>query len=319
LKGYKFSLKDVTASDRFSNSSVLFYLIIMGIYSLWVFFLLDGFRPDHYLLIIGVTTIYFFNKTSRKLVLGLGFLIIMWFLYDSLRLFPNYEFNTIHIGELYQLEKALFGIQTLDKVVTANEFFDIHNHPFFDIYTAIIYISYVPAPIILGSYLFFSKRRITMVHFFFTFLLVCLTGWTFHYIYPAAPPWYVEMYGVDSAFQKVPGNPARLINFDKYFGVNIFSTQYSLNGNVYAAVPSLHCAYPIIQLYFVIKNKLKWGILFYIIFMLSTWFSAVYTNHHYIIDVLCGIGTALLAITIYNLLLKTKFKTFLDNYGKWIS
>jgi hypothetical protein len=291
----------------------------MGIYSLWVFFGLGGFRPDHRLLIIGATIFYFFNRTSRKLILGFGFLIIMWFLYDSLRLFPNYEYNTLHIGDLYLLEKDLFGVQTIDKVITANEYFDIHNNTFFDIYTAIIYIGYMPVPIVFGGYLFFSKRRITMVHFFFTFLLLCLTGWTFQYIYPAAAPWYVELYGIDSAFQKVPGNPGRLINFDKYFGVNIFSMQYSLNGNVYASVPSLHCAYPIIQLFFAVKYKLKWWTLFYIIFMISTWFSAVYTNHHYIIDVLCGIATALLAVTLYSLLLKTKFKTFLDNYGKRLS
>jgi hypothetical protein len=31
------------------------------------------------------------------------------------------------------------------------------------------------------------------------------------------------MYGTEGAFQEVPGNAGRLINFDKYFGVNVFS------------------------------------------------------------------------------------------------
>lgn len=286
---------------------------------LWVAFGLGGFRTDHILLLVASTLLYFIHEDGRKLVQAFALLIVYWIVFDSIRLFPNYEYNAIHIGDLYRNELNWFGIQTAEGLITANEFFGKHNHTFLDIYSAIIYISWIPVPLAFGLYLFITKKRVTLVHFWFAFLLVSILGLIIQYAYPAAPPWYVEMYGPDGVFQKVPGNPGRLINFDRFFGVNLFSGMYNLNANVYAAVPSLHCAFPIIQLFFAIKYKFKgWGIVFTIL-MLSTWFSAVYTNHHYIIDVLCGIGTALLAISIYNLLLKTKFKTFLDSYGKKVS
>jgi len=169
--------------------------------------------------------------------------------------------------------------------------------------------------IIFGIYLFFSKQRVALVHFWFAFFIVSMLGLAFQYLYPAAAPWYVELYGVDSAFQKVPGNPGRLINFDHFFGVDTFSNMYSLNANVYAAVPSKHCAFPIISLFFAIRYRLKWWIIGFTVLMISTWFSAVYSNHHYIIDVLSGITAALLALVVYQLLLKTRVKAFLDNYG----
>jgi len=50
------------------------------------------------------------------------------------------------------------------------------------------------------------------------------------------------------------------------------------------------------------------------IVMVGIWFAAVYTSHHYILDVLAGIAAAILAIVIYQKwLLKTvTFNNFLQ-------
>ena len=304
------------SSSRFSFSSVIPYLLIVILYFLWVRYGINDLRRDHFILIFGVSFVYFIHETGRKLVFGYAFLILYWIIFDSVRIFPNYEYAAVHIGDLYQNELAWFGIQTKEGLITANEYFGKHNSIFLDIYSAVIYICWIPVPFIFGMYLFFSKKRPALVHYLFTFLLVSMLGLTFQYLYPAAAPWYVELYGIESGFQKVPGNPGRLVNFDHFFGVDVFSNMYSLNANVYAAVPSKHCAFPVISLFFALKYRLKVWSIFFTILMLSTWFSAVYTNHHYIIDVISGIATALLGLAIYSLLLKTKFKTFLIQYGK---
>jgi len=253
------------------------------------------------------------------MVLGFLFLILYWMIFDSVRAFPNYEYFPIHISDLYQAELKWFGISTKEGLITANEYFGLHNNTFLDIYSAFIYICWIPIPFIFGMYLFWSDKRTVMVHFWFTFLVVSILGLIFQYLYPAAAPWYVELYGIDEGFQKVPGNPGRLIKFDEFFGLNVFSNMYSLNANVYAAVPSKHCAFPVVSLFFALKSKSKIWTSLFIILTLSTWFSAVYTNHHYIIDVLCGIFTAVLAIGVYLLLMKTRMKGFLNDYGQKIS
>ncbi|CAF1524714.1 unnamed protein product [Adineta steineri] len=63
---------------------------------------------------------------------------------------------------------------------------------------------------------------------------------------------------------------------------------YSKNANVFAAIPSLHAAYPTItDLFF---------------FTFGVWFSAVYSGHHYVIDVLAGGTCAVTAYTLYRLI-----------------
>lgn len=248
------------------------------------------------------------------MVFGFLFLILYWIIFDSVRAFPNYEYMPIHIGDLYQAELDWFGINTAEGRITANEYFGKHNSTFLDIYSAIIYICWIPIPFAFGVYLFFAKKRKELVHYLFAFLMVSVMGLIFQYLYPAAAPWYVELHGIEEGFKKVAGNPGRLVKFDEYFGVNVFSNMYSLNANVYAAVPSKHCAFPIISLFFAYKFKLRFWTIVFTVLMLSTWFSAVYTNHHYIIDVICGILTALLTLGIYLLLMQTGVKNWINSY-----
>src|SRR5690606_16531966 len=91
--------------------------------------------------------------------------------------------------------------------------------------------------------------------FLMTFLLVNLIGFVGYYIYPAAPPWYIQYYGTEF-IKDTLSNPAQLINFDHFFGLPIFQTVYSKGSNVFAAMPSLHSAYSLIVLYYGLKNKL---------------------------------------------------------------
>ena len=46
-------------------------------------------------------------------------------------------------------------------------------------------------------------QELPYLHFALVFLLINLVGFTFYYIHPAAPPWYVALHG----FEAVPGTP----------------------------------------------------------------------------------------------------------------
>jgi membrane-associated phospholipid phosphatase len=73
---------------------------------------------------------------------------------------------------------------------------------------------------------------------------------------------------------------------------------YAKSSNVFAAMPSMHAAFMLLVLFYGIKYKLKyWNILFAII-LVGIWFSAVYTSHHYILDVIAGILSGFIAIGI---------------------
>jgi membrane-associated phospholipid phosphatase len=96
----------------------------------------------------------------------------------------------------------------------------------------------------------------------------------------------------------------------------IFKSIYAKGSNVFAAMPSLHSAYPVIVLYYGFKNRLGLVNIFFAIVVLGIWFTAVYAGHHYILDVLAGITCAILGISLFNLL-ATRSKTviaWLDKY-----
>ena len=153
-----------------------------------------------------------------------------------------------------------------------------------------------------------------MARFTASFLLINIIGLIIYYIYPAAPPWYVEQHGFDF-ISGTPGSAARLLAFDDFFNIDIFKSMYEKNGNVFAAIPSLHSAFPVLLLYYGLVKRMYFISLLFLIVLLGIWFAAVYTNHHYIIDVLLGGLTAIVSILLLEkVLIKTRVKEWLEKY-----
>ncbi|MEI7673826.1 MAG: phosphatase PAP2 family protein, partial [Deltaproteobacteria bacterium] len=134
------------------------------------------------------------------------------------------------------------------------------------------------------------------------FLMVNLIGFTVYYLHPAAPPWYVAKYGFEIRFD-IPGNAAGLARVDTWLGVNLFTSIYSRVSNVFAPLPSLHCAYPFVVLCYVAiaRQRLFTGLA--AVFMLGIFFAAVYTGHHYFTDLICGVTCAIVSVTIIELVM----------------
>ncbi len=289
---------------RFTKTNIFANIIIIALYLLWAS-ILGGIRQDQLMLIAVWLTGYYAHKTSRRFVLGFSIFIVYWIIYDSMRFVPNYEVSAVHIKQPYEFEKSLFGITYNNILYTPSEFFAITHSKFLDILSGLFYINWVPIPLAFAVYLFI-KDKVLFTKFSLVFLFVNLIGFVIYYIYPAAPPWYVALYGFDLNLG-VAGNTAGLAHFDELVGVPVFANIYNKNANVLAAIPSLHSSYPIIVLVYAIKKKLGAINIFFVLFMLGIWFSAVYSGHHYIIDVLGGIIVALMGILMCEQLFKTNY------------
>ncbi len=85
-------------------------------------------------------------------------------------------------------------------------------------------------------------------------------------------------------------------------------------------MPSLHSAYPVIVIYYGFKNRLGFINIVLVMVMVGIWLTAIYTSHHYILDVLAGIVCAIIGINLYNFLFTRVpyLKAFLDKYEKLI-
>ncbi len=265
-----------------------------------------GLRSDH-LMMIGVFVLcYFGHDNSRKLLIAISPFILYGIIYDYMKLFPNYLVNEVSIQEIYNAELSMFGILYEDVTVIPCAYFELVQTDFLNVMTGAFYLCWIPVPFAFTIYLFFVDKSL-LFDFLICFFTINILGWIVYYAYPAAPPWYVANYGFDLDFN-VASSAAGLLSFDELLGLNIFENIYTQNSNIFAAMPSLHAAYPMPVFYYAIKHKSKILAFFSGIIVVGIWFSAVYTYHHYVIDVIAGFICGSLGIVIYEwIVIKTNF------------
>lgn len=257
-------------------------------------------------------------KPTRKFALALTPWLVFACSYDGMRLLPNYEVNPIDTRGIYEAEKSLFGIGTAAGTLIPGEWFNLHNCAFADFMAGFFYLCWVPVPLGFAIYLYLKGKREMYLRFSLAFLFVNLVGFVGYYIHPAAPPWYVIEHGFTSVLN-TPGSVAGLGRFDSLVGAPVFHSIYCNNSNVFAAVPSLHAAYMLVTtIYAIISRQSKLCIGIFAFICLGIWWTAVYSTHHYIIDVLLGILTTIVALLILErLLLRAEWaKRFMARYAK---
>ena len=71
------------------------------------------------------------------------------------------------------------------------------------------------------------------------------------------------------------------------------------NANVFAAVPSLHAAYMFVTTIYAVMSRKRWyTVVLFACICLGIWWTAVYSGHHYIIDVMLGILTTIVGVLL---------------------
>lgn len=260
-------------------------------------------------LVILFTAFLAWPRTRRH-----AFYFLPWLLfgvcYDSMRLYPNYLVNPIDTRGLYEAEKSLFGIVARHAaeigaiadgtgIMTPGEYFSVHHCKTADFLAGVFYLCWVPVPIGFAIYLYIKKEYRWFSRFSWAFLIVNLAGFMGYYIHPAAPPWYIAKHGFEAILQ-TPGDTAALGRWDEMTGLRVFHALYGKNANVFAAIPSLHSAYMLVTtLYATWSHRSKSTIVVFAFICIGIWWTAIYTSHHYVIDVLLGILTAFIGIGIY--------------------
>ena len=226
-------------------------------------------------------------------------------LYDSQRYWGE---AVPHIAGPYELEKRLFGVPSPNGTLTLNEWFGLHLHPVLDFIAGGAYLTFIGVFILLAGYftrrIYFdinsdstpSHTRWSARAVVWSFLVVNVLGFATWFLYPVAPPWYVDTYGLETILLDVPMNPARTVRFDALFGTSFFTGMYGAGSNPFGAIPSLHISYPVLSVVFAMRLKRLRK--FTVVFASLVGFAAVYLNHHYLIDVLLGIVYGLVAAAI---------------------
>lgn len=279
---------------------------------------LNGLRDDIVILTTIVLILYYSGPRAKPL---LGFLMPLFltiFIYDSQRYYADLIRGPIHVKEPYDFDKYFFGIETATGRMTPNEWWQLHTHPILDFFCGIAYIIFVPVYVVVALlFRFYYSRTGTALRparsielrstqIMWAFFWVNMIGYSTYYWYAASPPWYVALYGFGPARLDVEANLAGCVRFDELLGLPIFKNWYGRSADVHGAIPSLHIAYPLISVYYAFRfGALKKFTVFFYVLMC---FSAVYLNHHYILDVIWGSAYAIIVAFSVDMIQNERFK-----------
>jgi len=265
---------------------------------------LGGLRSDLIVSSALPAVMYYLGPAVRPVLQFLMPLFLTSILYDSQRYYADLIRGPIHVREPYDFDKYFFGINTAEGRLTPNEWWQKHTYGFLDFICGIAYIIFIPVYIGCAAYFRFwlsrkgnkySSAEATQLRspqVMWAFVFVNLIGWSTYYWYAASPPWYVALYGFGPARTDIAANLAGCARFDELVGWPVFYNWYGRSADVHGAIPSLHIAYPLMSFYY----ALRFGALriFTLSFFLLMCFSAVYLNHHYILDVIWGAAYAII-------------------------
>jgi len=271
----------------------------------YVVFMLGGFRGDHLsvgLLILGLS---YGGRAVTPLRRFLTPLILTGVLYDGQRYYPEVLRGRVHVSGPYEWERYLFGIQSHGAVLTPNEWWQLHLHPALDLVTGFFYLVFILHFVALAAYfVFIAARTGTRTRsaeylrawtplVMWGLLALNVLGFVTHNVWPTAPPWYVARYGLDALHPGVAPDAAGAIRFDELLGTNYFTSFYGRSVDAFGAIPSLHVGYAVLALYYALRFGAARTIA--AVFLVGMSFSAVYLNHHYVIDLLWAVVYALVA------------------------
>lgn len=276
--------------------------------------LVVGLIPAQVLMVALFLLMFFASTWSRKLAVALLPFVIFEVCYDWMRLWPNYMVNDIDVRGLHNAELSLFGI-------VLPEYFHTHHCIAADLLCGLAYLCWVPGPMAVGLWLYFSGRRRQYLRFAMAFLVVNWLGFAIYYVHPAAPPWYVIEHGFEPILG-TPGSAAGLERFDQLVGLPVFQSIYVNNSNIFAAVPSLHAAYMLVATIYAARSRCnRWLVALCGLVTLAIWLAAVYTCHHYVIDVLLGIATAIVGVALFErvILPLPPVQQFMAAYERYVS
>jgi hypothetical protein len=248
---------------------------------------LEAALPDG-LLIVGAL----WTPTRRIAALALPFWLIAVAYSNVLpRMLPSS--NPIHVADLYQAELDWFGVGHGAERTIVPDLFRQRHWPVADLVFGLVYLCYLPEVVPFFLWLAWRDQRL-LAKLMWTLLLVHLAGYATWIIWPAAPPWYVEQYGLGSALVDTVGSPAGIAQLDDLLGLGLAKAIYARNADVFGAMPSIHVASATVYACAATAMGRR-------CFAAATTFTclvalgAIYFRHHYILDVLAGAAYGLTA------------------------
>jgi hypothetical protein len=255
---------------------------------------LGGLRSDHAWLALAGLALWVASGRMRPYALFIAPFLIMTAVYDAQRYWAAAWRGPVHVAGPHAWELAWFGIATAAGKITPAAWWQLHPHAWLDLVCGAAYLLFLPVFIALAAWWRFGERRPEAQDVMWAMLWLNLAAYAIYLIFPAAPPWYVDHYGLGPAVLTAPPESGGAARFDTLLGVAWFAWFYGHSTNVFGAIPSLHVGQMFLAAIYAWRfRSLRFAATSY--FALVA-FASVYLNHHYLVDGLVGMALAVLAM-----------------------
>jgi membrane-associated phospholipid phosphatase len=273
-------MADTTLEAKRPFSYQRLILIVQMIMTAVMCFLIlaSGKRPG--LDIAGLILFTFFLWWMRDRIAFLDFapFLLMLFTYEVIRsVILAVGTDGLHVTDLIIWEQTLcagiipsFALQQAWSTTAYTWLVDLVANSF--------YMTHFISVIVMGLVLWINRKA-----HYWTFVLgltiLSYAGFLTYVVFPAAPPWWATMHGY------LKSQPVNLIH-------SLLSPEYIYaTANPLGAMPSLHTAWPFYLFFYAVY---VWGrkTLPLLILPIGVAVSSIYLGHHYVVDILAGIGYA---------------------------
>lgn len=248
---------------------------------------------------IPITSQFFFNALP----------IFTWLiLFFSCQFIPHEWRPKIYVRVLPALETILYGGNLSDVLAS-------HTNNILDILAWIPYgLVHFGAPFVLAAVLFVFAPPKTLPCYALAFGWMNFIGVTIQILFPCAPPWYQNLYGLQPANYSMPGSPGGLARVDQILGLDMYTSSFTASPQVFGAFPSLHSGCAVMEALFCCYLFPKYSYVF-IGYVFWIWWSTMYLTHHYFVDL---IGGAILSFVVFYAVKRTCLPRILpDHFSRW--
>jgi hypothetical protein len=224
-------------------------------------------------------------------------MVAFWLAYDMMRVFSSSLFPRVAVDPPLRLESRLF----LAPDGTLWPFYftrwmsrhagEFRSRVLFAFCNA-IYLSHLFGIPLILLVLWLRRSQLLFRRLVWSLTLMHALSLAIYLVYPAAPPWWVYENGSlqPSVKHSMPSSYPR---------GSPLSGLFDLSPNRFAAIPSLHAAYPLLLTVVLVlhETKRRW-IALSALYTVSMWFACVFLNQHYIIDLVIGAGLVFPALLV---------------------
>jgi membrane-associated phospholipid phosphatase len=181
-----------------------------------------------------------------------------------------------HVKDMVSIEKFIaFGhIPT----VVLQDWVGPGAHMLVGYIATVVYFCHFIFPLAMGM-IMWLRNRVQFLRYTSALLGMSLAAFVIYLVFPTAPPWYAQDQGVICCFDHILTHSLP----------SAVSPYYqSLNPNHFAAMPSLHAAFPFLTFLFLrpMFPRASWIALAWCFLV---FFSVIFLGEHYLVDVIGGV------------------------------